>query len=205
MRWTWLVVAIAALVPVPGGTAENEGWIVLFNGRDLDGWKVGANPDSFKVEDGMIVAHGPVAHLFYDGPVKNHEFTDFHFKADVMTAPGSNSGLYFHTKYQEANWPRTGYEIQVNVSHGDPKKTGGLYGIRDVADPGVRDGQWYTQEIIVQGKRIISKVNGKTLVDYTEPEGRTGGRKLGSGTFAIQAHDPKSKVCFKNVLVKPLD
>jgi len=204
MKRTFLV-AIVTLAPMLGRAAENDGGIPLFHGRDLDGWKVGANPDSFTVEDGMIVAHGPVAHLFYDGPVKNHEFTDFHFKADVMTTPGSNSGLYFHTKYQEANWPNIGYEIQVNVSHGDPKKTGGLYGIRDVADPGVRDGEWYTQEIIVQGKRIISKVNGKTMVDYTEPEGRTGTRKLGSGTFAIQAHDPKSKVYFKNILVEPLD
>ena len=48
------------------------------------------------------------------------------------------------------------------------------------------------------------KVNGKTLVDYTEPDGVEGGRKLASGTFAIQAHDPKSNVHLKNIMVKPL-
>ena len=90
-----------------------------------------------------------------------------------MTTPGSNSGIYFHTRYQESGWPKYGYECQVNVSHGDPKKSSGLYGVDDVADPGVSDDQWYTQEIIVTGRRVQLILNGKTLVDYTEP--RTSG------------------------------
>jgi hypothetical protein len=178
--------------------ADEEGFIPLFDGKTLDGWKVGANADSFHVEDGAIVVNGPTAHLFYDGKVKNHDFKNFDFKADVMTTPGSNSGLYFHTRFQESGWPSIGYEVQVNQTHTDPKKSSGLYGIRDIYE-------WYTQEIIVQGKRIITKVNGKTLVDYTEPDSVKGGRKLSSGTFAIQAHDPKSKVFVKNIRVKPLD
>ena len=71
-------------------------------------------------------------------------------------------------------------------------------------DAPAKDNEWFTQEIIVNGKQIVIKVNGKTLVDYTEPEGVEGGRKLSSGTFAIQAHDPKSRVLFKNIQVKPL-
>jgi hypothetical protein len=47
-------------------------------------------------------------------------------------------------------------------------------------------------------------VNGKTVVDFTEPEGVTGGRKLSTGTFAFQGHDPKSKVFYRNILVKVL-
>jgi hypothetical protein len=57
----------------------------------------------------------------------------------------------------------------------------------------------------VRGKQIITKVNGKTLVDYTEPADVKGGRKLSSGTFAIQAHDPKSKVFIKSIKVKVLE
>jgi hypothetical protein len=92
----------------------------------------------------------------------------------------------------------------VNQTHKDRKKSSGLYGVCDVFEAPAKDNEWYTQEIIVQGKRIVTKVNGKTLVDYTEPDGVEGTRKLSSGTFAIQAHDPKSKVYIKNIVVKPL-
>ena len=122
-----------------------------------------------------------------------------------MTTPGSNSGIYFHTRYQESGWPEIGYEVQVNQTHGDPKKSSGLYGVQDVMEAPVKDNEWYTQEIIVKGKRIVTKVNGKTLVDYTEPDGVEGGRKLSSGTFAIQAHDPESKVFIKSIKVKVLE
>jgi len=186
------------------GLAAEDDWKCLFDGKTLDGWKASENPDSFKVEDGQIVAFGPRAHLFYTGDVEDHDFKNFHFKADVMTTPGSNSGLYFHTKYQEQGWPSVGYEAQVNNTHRDPKKTGGLYGISDVFKAPAKDNEWFTQEIIVRGKQIVIKVNGETLVDYTEPDDATGGRKLSSGTFAIQAHDPKSKVFVKNIQVKPL-
>ncbi len=126
-----------------------------------------------------------------------------------MTTPGSNAGIYFHTKYQAEGWPKKGFECQVNVSHKDPKKTSSLYGVDNVADPGVKDNQWYTQEIVVKGKNVKLIVNGKTMVDYTEPDDAkpaAGGfdRLIGKGTFALQAHDPKSKVFFRNLRVKPL-
>ncbi len=198
-----ILVALATSV-LSAQEADKDGFISLFDGKSLEGWKVSENPDSFSVKDGLIVAHGPRAHLFYDGKVENHDFTNFHFKADVMTKPGANAGLYIHTKFQPEGWPSIGYEIQVNQTHGDPKKSSGLYGVKDVFEAPAKDNEWYTQEIIVQGKRIITKVNGKTLVDYTEPDDVRGGRKLSSGTFAIQAHDPNSVVMFKNIKVKPL-
>ncbi|MBA3438258.1 MAG: DUF1080 domain-containing protein, partial [Pyrinomonadaceae bacterium] len=71
------------------------------------------------------------------------------------------------------------------------------------------DKEWFTQHIIVRGKRIIVKVNGKTLVDYVEPENverpsEMAGRLLSSGTFALQGHDPKSKVFYKELMVRSL-
>lgn len=186
---------------------EDTGWIDMFDGKTLQGWKVNENPDSWKVEDGMLVCHGPRAHLFYVGDDK--PFTNFHFKAEVKTTQGSNSGIYFHTRYQATGWPKYGYECQVNITHTDPKKTSGLYSVQDVFDAPAKDGEWYTQEIIVQGRRIQLKVNGKTLVDYTEPEGKQADskdfeRRLGQGTFALQAHDPDSLVYFRNLQVKRL-
>ena len=157
----------------------------------------------------MIIANGNVAHLFYVGDVKNHDFKDFEFKADVMTEPGSNSGIYFHTEYQEKSWPAKGYEVQVNNSHGDWRRTGSLYAIEDVKDTLVKDNVWFTETITVKGKHVIIKVNGKVTVDYTEPDNvkrpkGSEGRVISNGTFALQGHDPKSKVYYKNIYVKPL-
>ena len=196
-RIGWLAVTAAALA----AEKDEKGWISLFDGKSFNGWKANENPDTWKVEDGALVCHGPRSHLFYMGD--KEPFVNFHLKADVMTSPGSNSGIYIHTKYQESGWPSRGYEVQVNITHGDPKKSGGLYGVVDVRKPPAKDNEWYTQEIIVRGKQIISKINGKTVVDYTEPAGRkpaTAGfdRRLDEGTFALQGHDPGSTAHFFN-------
>ena len=189
-------------------SADEEGFVSMFDGKDLKGWKINETPKSWTVEDGCIVANGDRSHLFYianDKPFKN-----FHFKGEVMTTPDSNSGIYFHTRYQDSGWPKYGFECQVNISHSDPKKTSGLYSVQDVFDPPAKDNQWYTQEIIVVDRRITLKVDGKTVIDYTEPENKEAAdgsfeRRLGEGTFALQAHDPKSKVFFRNLRVKRLD
>jgi hypothetical protein len=134
-------------------TAGADGWISLFDGKTLDGWKASENPKTFRVEDGRIVVDGPRAHLYYVGPVQNASFTNFEWKADVMTRPKANSGMYFHTEYQETGWPSKGYEVQVNNTHPDPRKTGSLYAIQDVLEAPAKDGEWFTQHITVQGKR----------------------------------------------------
>jgi len=184
-----------------------DGWYSLFDGKSLDGWKINESPETFAVRDGEIVVNGPRAHLFYEGPVNSHDFKNFEFKAEVLTKPGSNSGIYFHTEFGPG-WPAKGYEVQVNNTHKDVKKTGGLYGIKDVLEIPAKDNEWFTEEIIVRGKHIVTKVDGKTLVDWTEPEGFDAkafpGRKVDHGTFALQGHDPKSEVHFRNIRVKPL-
>lgn len=196
-----IVCALAACCLAADRPEPTGGWISLFDGKSLDGWKVGNNADSFKVQDGMIVANGPTAHLFYAGDVAQHDFKDFDFKAEVMTFPKANSGIYIHTRYQESGWPKYGYEVQVNNSHSDPKRTGGLYGVKDVYEVPAKDNVWFTQEISVRGKHIVIKIDGRTVVDYTEPD-NVAANRLPRGTFALQAHDPGSKVYFKNIMVK---
>ncbi|HEV7333882.1 MAG TPA: DUF1080 domain-containing protein [Flavisolibacter sp.] len=208
----FLLVSLLALFLSCSVTKKNnidEGWIPLFDGKSLANWKVGENPSTFRVEDGAIVVHGPRAHLFYEGPVENHNFKNFEFKVQVMTTPGSNSGIFFHTAYQENGWPAKGYEVQVNNSQSDWRRTGSLYAVQDVREVHVKDNEWYTEYIRVEGKRVTVKINNITVVDYTEPEGieKEAGRelkRLSSGTFALQGHDPDSKVFFKNVMVRPL-
>ena len=188
---------------------KQDGWISLFDGKSLKDWKVGKNASTFSVDSGMIIVNGPTAHLFYNGPVKNHDFKNFEFKARVMTTPGSNSGIYFHTVYQDSSWPEKGFEVQVNNSHTDWKRTGSLYDIQDVREVYVKDYEWYTEYIKVEGKHVIVKINDKQVVDYTEPDNvkvpsNHSGRVISSGTFALQGHDPKSKVYFKDIMVRPL-
>ena len=202
--------SMAALTGWMAATPKQDGWISLFDGKTLDGWKVGNNASTFSVQDGAIVAHGETAHLFYEGTVKNHDFRNFEFKADVMTEPGANSGIYIHTQYQESGWPAKGYEVQVNNSHTDWRRTGSLYAVEDVKEVYVKDNTWFTEYVSVKGKHITIRINDKTVVDYTEPDNvkrpkDMAGRVLSSGTFALQGHDPNSKLHFKNIMVKPLD
>lgn len=197
----FLIISLSCAGPKNVQTQE---WKSLFNGKDLGDWKVGQNSETFSVDSGRIKVFGKTAHLFYNGPIGDHRFTNFHFKAEVMTTPGSNSGIYFHTQFQEGGWPSRGFEVQVNNSHTDWRRTGSLYAINDVRDTFVKDNEWYTQEIIVVGKSITVKLNGQTVMEYTEPEKPTGERVISNGTFALQGHDPKSIVYYRNISVQLL-
>jgi hypothetical protein len=181
---------------------EDDGWISLFDGKTLDGWKASENPSTFSVKDGAIAVDGERSHLFYVGPVNNHNFKNFEFKATIMTRPGANSGMYFHTEYQEEDWPRKGLEVQVNNTQEDWRRTGSVYARMDIKEALAKDNEWFTQHIIVQGKKITVKINDKVINEYTEPDDEKA--KMGSGTFALQGHDPGSKVFYKDVMVKVL-
>ncbi len=203
------LIALLVLVLSYNLQAQSDGWISLFDGNSLTGWKVGNNASTFSVDSGAIKVNGNTAHLFYDGDVNNHNFKNFEFKADVKTKPHSNSGIYFHTQYQEGGWPAKGYEVQVNNSHTDWRRTGSLYSIQDVKEVYVPDDVWFTEYIKVEGKHVIIKINDKVVVDYTEPENvqrpdNMKDRLISNGTFALQGHDPGSTVYFKNIMVKPL-
>ncbi len=206
-----LVVCTAFAVCGNAQSNNDEGWISLFDGKSLNGWKASEKPGSFTVKDGVLVVNGPRSHLYYNGPVRRHNFQNFEFRADVMTTKGSNSGIYFHTQFQQDNWPDKGFECQVNTTHRDPKKTGGLYNVVDVMDNAPsKDNEWFNYYIKVEGKHVIIKIDGKTTVDWTQPDNYVPpkgmpGRKIGQGTIAIQGHDPKSLVYFKNIAIKPLD
>ena len=201
-----------ALAAAPAVFAQ-DGWISLFNGKDFTGWKVGGNQETFQIKEGSLVANGPVAHAFYDGPVQNHDFKNFELMVDVKTAPGSNGGIYFHTEYQDRGFPRKGFEVQVNNTHTDPIKNGSLYHVKDIGADVIngitKDDEWFTEHIIVKDKTVTIKLNGKEVVQWTQPDdwngGREGtGRALSHGTIAFQGHDPKSVVYYKNVRIKPL-
>jgi hypothetical protein len=197
------------------------GFTSLFNGTDFTGWKISGPAESFTIQDGAIVANGATSHAFYDGSFHDHSFRNFELKVDVMTRAGSNGGVYVLTELQEpaagiaratGRFPSKGFEIQVNNSHSDRIRTGSLYHVVDILDDSpAKDDEWFTEDIIVKGDTITVSVNGKQVVQWTQPAdwmgGREGpGRKItGPGTIALQGHDPKSTVYYKNIRIKPLD
>lgn len=220
-------------VPLVAQTSE-EGFVSLFDGKTLDGWKIGDNAGIFSVQDGMIVmsdSTGHPGHLFYEGDYHQHTFKNFDLRVDVMTFPGANSGIYFHTLFQQSGFPGNGIECQVDNSHSDWRRTGSLYGIRELtwgpekpgADnqeittafdtPPVKDNVWYTQEVICRNGLVTVLLDGKKMFDYQVPdpdhEHKLGGMTWQpEGTFALQGHPPMrnhiSKVEFKNIRVKVL-
>jgi hypothetical protein len=206
------------LLSAPAARAADDaapaGWITMFNGKDLAGWRPSKeHPDSFRVEDGILIVDGDRGHLFWEGDPADpaaEQFANFHWHAKAKTMPQANSGLYFHTEYQDSGWPAKGFECQVNQSHRDAKKTGGLYAVADVMNESpVADGEWYDYDIIVDGKRVVVKINGEVTTDWTQPEDweppkGMAGRRLDRGTFAIQAHDPGSVVHYKDIRVQRL-
>jgi hypothetical protein len=216
MKRITFITAITALALWNAGADEKsaDGWISLFDGKTLNGWKSNEEvPNVFSVKNGALVVKGGRAHIFYAGEVKGAKFKNFEFKAKVLTKKNANSGIYFHTEFQEKDWPKKGYECQVNNSFDkDPRRTGSLYAVADFKETPFKDDEWMDYHIKVSGKQITITVNGKVTADYTEKEtdargdaNQKKGRWLSEGTFAFQAHDPGCEVHYKDIMVKPLD
>ena len=216
MNLSHVVLAILCIaVSGAANAADKDGWISLFDGKTLNGWKSSENAATFSVDKGQIVVHDPRAHLFYVGDVHNADFKNFEFQAEVLARPGANSGIFFHTEFKDNDWPEKGFEVQVDNSQPEHdgylenKKTGSLYGVRNVYKTMAQDDKWFTMNITVHGKHVQVRVDKVLLVDYTEPENTLAASSnyncvISHGTFALQGHDPKSETHYRNIRVKPL-
>ena len=178
-------------------------WESLFDGT-LDQWKASESQGTFRVKKNVIVARGDRSHLFYVGDQEHQaDFKDFEFEAEVKAMAGANSGIYFHTAFQEEGWPSKGFEVQINNSQKEHngylemKKTGSLYGIRNIYRAMAADNTWFTLRIRVCHENVRIWLDGLLLVDHEVPAGS-------HGTFALQGHDPGSEVHFRNIRVRRL-
>ncbi len=196
-------------MPAPPARTVESGFTSLFNGKDLTGWKASANPDSFKVANGAIVANavGPPSHLFYDGPVGNHAFQNFDLRLDVLARYRSNGGVYVMTDFQPQGFPGKGFEIQVNNSHSDRIRTGSLYHVVDLSTIPGKDDEWIPMEIKSDGKTIAISLKGQEVARWTQPADWSGsydtpGRRIAPGTIAFQSHDAFSTTAYANIRIK---
>jgi hypothetical protein len=199
-----LLVAGLVLSAVPVGAEDkkddkkDDGWVQLFNGKDLTGWKT--HPDSpgkWRVEDGILIGSGPASHLYSE----RGDYENFRYRVEAMINDKGNSGQYFRTQIVPG-FPRY-YEAQINSTHTDPIRTGSLYGFEDclIKEMLVKPNEWFTQEVIADGPHIIIKVNGKTTVDKVVDDPK---RLFLKGHFALQQHDPGTVVKFRKIEVKEL-
>jgi len=206
-----LLAGAAALVTAPVGAAEekkdDKGFVQLFNGKDLTGWKT--HPDDkakWDVEDGLLVGRGSAGHLFSE----RGDYENFVFRVEAMINDHGNSGQYFHAQYGKS-FP-LGYEVQINSTHRDPIRTGSLYpgGSREkytseerkkmiITEQLHKPDEWFTQEVTVIGNHFVIKVNGKTTVDFVDEKNR-----FPKGHFALQQHDPGTVVKFRKIEVREL-
>jgi len=230
---------LIALLAIVMGTAvsvqadDKDGWVQLFTGKDLAGWKIHPKPSEaivevtekkvdgkviafegtvggkkvplWRVEDGTIVGGGPPSHLFSE----RDDYTDFHFRVEAKINDKGNSGQYFRTKFGPG-FP-TGYEAQINATHSDPVKTGSLY-------PDSRTSlKNFRNKITVLNTaphkpdewftQEVIAVGPKItiLVNGTKTiEWEDPEKRYLKGHFALQAHDPGSVMTFRKVEVKEL-
>lgn len=194
---TLLLAALIAALPL---CAQNKPlptgqWVNMFDGKDIEksGWKANENPEAWIIEDGLLKGSGPVSHLFW----MVEECEDCEFKAEVKVADGANSGMYFRTAFGP-RFPK-GYEAQVNATHRDPVKTGSLYNFHKNFESPHAPNEWFTQHIIVKGNHIVIKVNDKVITDFVDEK-----NTFTKGYIALQNHDPKSIVWYRNLQYKKL-
>jgi len=185
-----------------------DGFVPLFNGHDLTGWNThSSQPGNWRVENGILIGSGQgseKSHLY----TQRGDFRDFHLRVEARINDGGNSGLYFRSTFgpaRPADHPRFpyGYEAQID-STVDLARTGSLYAAGQVvvkfADTLVPPGQWFTEEVIALGNRIVVKVNGQTTAVYRDEK-----EISASGYIALQQNNPKTVAEFRKIEIRELE
>ncbi len=192
---TFLGLTLAVSLPPLGRAADEKSdddkWVQLFNGKNLDGWKT--HPDDkarWSVKDGNLVGEGPVGHLYSE----RDDYENFVYRIEAKISDKGNSGQYFRSKFAKGFPPA--YEAQINSTHGDPQRTGSLYNFAKVTDMLVPPDTWFSQEVTAVGNHIIIKVNDKVVVNFIDPK-----NTHTKGHFAIQQHNDGSVITVRKIEV----
>jgi hypothetical protein len=180
--------------------------IVLFNGKDLDGWKL-TNPgqtNGWSVEDGVLV-NRPVQqkgkpHVSYGNLCTVDKFGDFNLKLEVNVPEKGNSGVYL----------RGIYEVQVSDSYGKGPDSHNMGAIYSRIKPGVSAekpaGQWQTMNITLLDRHVTVELNGKVIIDNEPLLGCTGGALWSdeSRPGPIYLQGDHKAVDYRNIVLTPI-
>jgi len=211
MPWTTCVLAMSA---APSATAAaDDGWKIILSADDMSGWKT-VGPGEFKVDDGAVLTGDGEGMLWYT----KEKFGDAEIRVIFKTEkPGDNSGVFIRVDREPKDpWiaVHRGYEVQIDDNRDPWHSTGVLYSLTKAQNKvDLKPGQWITMLIRLDGDRTIVHLNGTLVTDYKEgqkvPERKEWyepkrGPRANSGYIALQNHDPKSHVWFKQVAVRPI-
>ncbi len=187
--------------PTPPSTTD-EGWVQLFNGKDLTGWKPHPDqPGVWKVQDGAIVGGG-AGYLFSE----RDDFNDFHVRLEAKINNVGDSGIFFRTGQEleilprGVGQPRYGYE--ANISHSAVDKTGSLY-VRSkgnhakVTESLISPNEWFAMDVIARGNHFIIKVNDKLVVDHIDSHSA-----YLKGSLSLQTWNASTVVQFRKIEIK---
>jgi hypothetical protein len=197
-----------------GGEPENsnpdEGWVRIFNGKDLTGWEImGGNKEAFYVKDGAIECNGQGG-----GWIRyTTEASNFVLRLEYKISPGGNSGVFLRSK-RDDNPAYTGFEVQVLDDHGrhPGKHTSGA--IYDVLTPMVNmskpPGEWNEYVSTCDGPLVTVVMNGVKVIDtnfdwFTEPRGKFSipyAKLPRTGYIGMQDHG--NYVWYRNIFLKEL-
>ncbi|RIH65804.1 DUF1080 domain-containing protein [Mariniphaga sediminis] len=182
--------------------AGGSGWKSLFNGKNLDGWKIHGT-EKWYVEDGLLVCEsGPDGEYGYLSTTKNYD--DFELKVEFLQEANGNSGIFFRSTFEGTKV--AGWQVEVAPPNHD---TGGIYEsygrgwlvqIPDEKENILKMGEWNTMKIRVQGGHVTTWLNGKQMVDINDEK-----IAQGKGAIALQIHSGGGiKVKWRKMKVKEL-
>ncbi|WP_308189679.1 PKD domain-containing protein [Nocardioides sp. cx-169] len=179
----------------------DAGYELLFNGRDLTGWKQ-SGPGGFTVEDCALTSFGGLGLLWND--VKQYD--DYSLKLQFkLSDDGDNSGVF--TRFPDPGDDPfvavdRGHEIQIKegAANDEPQKTGSVYNFdREDRRNAKPNGEWNDYEIRVVGQTYVMTLNGVEVNRYTSD-----GSRGTTGFVGLQNHGTPDTVSFRNVQIKPL-
>ena len=167
-----------------------EGWISLFDGESLYGWRAETDAN-WKVENGTITVDQGKAGLLRTST----QFDDFVLRVDFRSEKGTNSGIFIRTNPQPKDPGSDCYEINIADQGTSKFPTGAI--VDRIASEGNFDSEtWQTYEITAVGNTIKISVDGKQSVTYQDKQ------PLGRGYIGLQLNS--GRVEFGNVFIKPL-
>jgi Domain of Unknown Function (DUF1080) len=172
----------------------------IFDGKTLNGWKMAGEGKFVLVEsDAALQSEGGMGLLWYSEKIYKNFILKLEWKA---SDEGDNSGVFVRFPDPDDNpnnAVREGYEIQIDDKAGDAiHQTGAIY---DFAAPSIvvskSPGHWNTMEIQAIDRSYTIVINGEKVTEFT-------GSRSTEGYVGLQAHDDKSKVFFRNIIIKEI-
>ena len=205
VRFTFLLLsAISLFAQSSRPKLPGEDWVPLFNGKDLDNWiKIGN--EKWDVEDRTI--HGLATTKAYGYLQTAKNYTDFHMSLRFKCEGDGNSGVFFHVAFKPGT-PEVvqGPQFEIDCTIG--QHTGGVYDVgrgwivwpSPQNETVVRQDEWNEYLLMVEGNHYVSRLNGVTMVDYTDPK-----PKGTDGGIALQLHSGgHGNMRFKDLMVRDL-